>query len=214
MTLLISYIFLGLSIAAPVGPINIEIIKRGLSYGFWPSFCVGLGGMSSDLLLMSMMFLGLSYFLTILWVKILLMLFGCVILLQSGWTSLHVSDHYQHQGMERSSAAHPKFGSYAKGFLIAGTNPMNLLFWISIYGSILGAAFEKANLLHSFLLSTLVFVGIALWNLNLALTIHFSKTFLQPRFIKWIHLTASLVLIGFGLHFGYKGITLGLKALL
>ena len=79
LAMIVGNIFLGLSIAAPVGPINIEIIKRGLSFGFWPALFVGLGGMSSDLLLMGAMFVGMSAVLSITWVKILLMCLGAVV---------------------------------------------------------------------------------------------------------------------------------------
>lgn len=33
----LSYIVLGLSLSIPVGPINIEMIKRGIKNGFWHS---------------------------------------------------------------------------------------------------------------------------------------------------------------------------------
>ncbi|UOQ45153.1 LysE family translocator [Halobacillus salinarum] len=212
VTLLISYIILGLSIAAPIGPINIEIIKKGLSYGFWPALCVGLGGMSSDLVLMVLMFLGVSYFLAIWWVKMLLMIAGCFLLIQSGWSSLNAAEPYQQENRVGSSSS-PILASYSRGFLIAGTNPMNLLFWISIYGSILSSSFEKTDMLHSFLMSTLVFIGIGLWNLNLAFTTHFSRSIAKPSFIKIINVCASLILIGFGLRFGYQGIALGISKL-
>lgn len=86
----VGYIILGLSIAAPVGPINIEIIKRGLAFGFWPALFVGLGGMSSDLLLMGAMFLGIATLLSWMWVKVSLMLVGCIVLIQVGQAFVHL----------------------------------------------------------------------------------------------------------------------------
>ena len=44
LTTILNKILLGISLAAPLGPVNIEIIKRGLAYGFWPAFSVRLGG--------------------------------------------------------------------------------------------------------------------------------------------------------------------------
>ncbi|OQO98502.1 lysine transporter LysE, partial [Geobacillus sp. 44C] len=48
----LSSILLGLSLSIPIGPINIEMIKRGIKFGFFHSWVVGLGGMSADLVLM------------------------------------------------------------------------------------------------------------------------------------------------------------------
>ncbi|MBA2175037.1 LysE family translocator [Halobacillus locisalis] len=210
LAMIVGNIFLGLSIAAPVGPINIEIIKRGLSFGFWPALFVGFGGMSSDLLLMGAMFVGMSAVLSITWVKVLLMCLGAVVLLHSGWSSLRApqvledQSHDQRGGNSRSLRWH----SFLKGFIIAGTNPMNLLFWISIYGSVLSGAFQEENIMTSFLLSVLVFIGIGLWNLNLAFTTHFGRLLASPFFLRTVNVVASLVLIGFGVRFGYLGVRL------
>jgi len=43
-------LLLGWSVAWPPGPINSEMIRRGLSRGFWPAYAVGLGACSGDFL--------------------------------------------------------------------------------------------------------------------------------------------------------------------
>lgn len=55
-------VLLGLSLSIPIGPINIEMVKRGIKYGFFHSWVVGLGGMSADIVLMFAIFFGLSVF--------------------------------------------------------------------------------------------------------------------------------------------------------
>ncbi|MBN8236231.1 LysE family translocator [Halobacillus kuroshimensis] len=205
VTLLAGSIVLGLSIAAPVGPINIEIIRRGLTFGFWPALCVGLGGMSSDLLLMFVMFLGAGIVLSWSWVQITLMLLGCLVLTHAGWTSFRkpvVSEWDAAEGNRRSRGA--SLVSYARGVLIAGTNPMNILFWVSIYGSVLSGALQKEDVLHSFLISSMVFIGIGLWNMNLAFIVHFSRSIMTFTLLKWIQRTAGLVLLYYGVKFGFE----------
>ncbi|WP_242705660.1 LysE family translocator [Pontibacillus sp. ALD_SL1] len=212
--LMISSIVLGLSIAAPVGPINIEIVKRGLLYGFWPAFLVGLGGMSSDLILMAAMFFGLSQVLGFIWVKITLMGLGCLILLYSGYANFFTSfERDQRDENDQRNLPHVGWRSYATGMTIAGTNPMNLLFWISIYGSVLSSSLQQDNHLYAFFTSSLVFVGIGLWNANLALTVHFGRTLMNAVAMRIICIIASCVLMGFGGYFGYQCILLVLKAL-
>ncbi|MCF6138582.1 LysE family translocator [Pseudalkalibacillus berkeleyi] len=200
------YILLGLSIAAPIGPINIEIIKRGLVYGFWAALLVGAGGISSDLALMALMFFGLSQVMTLVWVKISLTMLGCFILIHSGVNNLRVT-----QDMNRAEEGGDRHGrvkirSYLSGVTIAASNPMNLLFWLGIYGSVLSGVLQQSNHLQSFFISSLVFIGIALWNLNLAFTVHFGRLLMNASIMKGVNIIASFVLIGFGVKFGWMGV--------
>src|SRR4051812_25559301 len=48
--LLLKGLLLGWSVAWPPGPVNAEMIRRGLSRGFWPAYAVGLGACSGDFL--------------------------------------------------------------------------------------------------------------------------------------------------------------------
>ncbi len=57
---IIQQIVLGISLAAPVGPINIEMLKRGIERGFWHAWVVGIGGMTADILFMLLIYFGLS----------------------------------------------------------------------------------------------------------------------------------------------------------
>jgi threonine/homoserine/homoserine lactone efflux protein len=59
---MIQQIILGVSLAAPVGPINIEMVKRGIEKGFWHAWLVGLGGMTADIFFMMIIYCGLSSF--------------------------------------------------------------------------------------------------------------------------------------------------------
>lgn len=56
------------------------------------------------------------------------------------------------------------------------------------------------------MISSAVFIGIGLWNLNLALTVHFGKKSLSQNSLKWISVAASLIILGFGLHLSYQAI--------
>ncbi len=207
ITLIVSSVVLGLSIAAPVGPINVEIMRRGLTYGFWPALCVGLGGMSSDLLLMGAMFFGLGTILAWTWVQVVLMLTGCVVLVHSGLASLwsRVSTEIAVEEARTKQRGVP-LTSYLKGAVIACTNPMNILFWVSIYGSVLSGALQQENIFRSFLISSMVFIGIGLWNMNLAFFVHFGRYLMKLSVLKWVQNAAALVLIYYGLKFGWQGL--------
>ena len=41
ISLLLSYIFLGLTLAAPIGPVNSARLDKGIKDGFWHAWIVG-----------------------------------------------------------------------------------------------------------------------------------------------------------------------------
>ncbi|MFG6146899.1 LysE family translocator [Halobacillus sp. B23F22_1] len=204
--LLIRQIVLGLSLAAPIGPINIEIIRRGIHQGFWPSLLVGAGGMTTDLALMFLMYRGLSEYLTVNGVQLTLLVFGSLVLTYTGIQSFfHPSEpiveeaDYRGEG-NRAELLRP----YLTGVSIAAFNPLNLLFWLGIYGSVLSDSLQDENRLRAFFINSAIFIGIGMWNVNLAFTVHFSKSLLKPGVLKLISLAAGLFLIGLGVYFACK----------
>ncbi|MBM7096042.1 LysE family transporter [Bacillus sp. H-16] len=210
--MLVKQMVLGLSIAAPIGPINIEIIRRGIFQGFWPSLLVGAGGMSADLVLMFFMYKGLSGILTLEAVQFLLLVLGAFILTYTGFSGLRQPASLSEPVMdmrEDSPVSYEKkslLHAYVTGASIAAFNPLNLLFWLGIYGSVLSDTFADENKLRAFIVSSAVFLGIGLWNLNLAFTVQFGKKLLTPRMLQGICTAASIVLIGFGGYFAWKAV--------
>lgn len=84
----IKQIILGISLMTPVGPINIEMIKRGLTKGFWASWLVGLGGMTADILFMLLILIGLTPFVQMQAVTVALYATGFVMLTFIGFQSM------------------------------------------------------------------------------------------------------------------------------
>lgn len=83
--LLLSYFFLGLTLAAPIGPVNSARIDKGIKNGFWHAWIVGTGSMIADALFMILVYVGMVRFLEIPIVQIFLWLFGGFVLIYSGW---------------------------------------------------------------------------------------------------------------------------------
>lgn len=203
MTVL-SYIVLGLSLSIPVGPINIEMIKRGIKRGFWHSWVVGLGGMSADIVFMLLIYLGVSTYLTTPIAKLIMWIFGFLILVYLGYESIR--DAFKKITIADEAKKESKPKSYLSGFLIAISNPLNIIFWIGIYGSVLTTALNTVGPGKSLLYSSAIFIGIAAWDLTVASSVHFGRKFVNQRFLKWLSVIAGLALIGFGISFGYQAI--------
>ena len=51
---------IGVALAAPIGPINIEIIRRGIQGGYLRGWLVGLGAMTADTIYAALIVSGLT----------------------------------------------------------------------------------------------------------------------------------------------------------
>ncbi|MBP1993377.1 LysE family translocator [Paenibacillus eucommiae] len=201
MNVFITYMILGLSLSAPIGPVNAAQLDKGVKLGFLHAWLVGLGAMVADAIYMLLIYFGLAHFLDTPFLKTFLWLFGCFVLLYTGIESLlNIRSSYASKASSDGSASK----SFMSGFLLALTNPLNILFWLGIYGSVLAKTVESHGMQQVFIYSLGIFIGILLWDLIMAAIASTLFKFGSKRIIQSISGLASLSLIGFGLYFGYQ----------
>jgi threonine/homoserine/homoserine lactone efflux protein len=198
----LSSILLGLSLSIPIGPINIEMIKRGIKFGFFHSWVVGLGGMSADLVLMFAIFFGLSTFLTQSVMQFIMWLSGFLILCYLGYES--IKEAFKKVEISGEVKKESLSKSYLSGFLIALSNPLNIVFWVSIYGSVLAIELNSVERYQALIESSAIFLGIALWDFTVALSVHLGRKMISQKWLKWLSVVAGISLVGFGISFGYR----------
>jgi threonine/homoserine/homoserine lactone efflux protein len=191
----IHFMMLGISLAVPVGPINLEMIKRGLLGGFWPSWFVGLGAVNIDFLYMFTIFLGLSPFLQNSLVQTGMLSAGILMLSYLGVTS--IKEALFSKKLYQTNNSEPTIQPYWTGFLLALMNPFNFVFWFGIYGVALQSIPLHFNMWKSAGLSLFIIVGIIIWNVNIAFTVHFFRTLINETVLKWLTVLAGACLLGF-----------------
>jgi L-lysine exporter family protein LysE/ArgO len=201
MNALISHFLLGLSLAAPIGPINAAQIDRGIRSGFMHAWLVGLGAMVADGVFMLLVYFGVIHFLNIPFMKTFLWLFGFFVLTYIGVESLIGVGSAGAQ--TRSGAALP-LKSFGAGFLMSISNPLSILFWLGIYGSVLADMIAKYDAQEVFLYSSSIMAGIMLWDFLMALVASAFRHLLTNRLLAAISVISGLSLIGFGLYFGLE----------
>ncbi|QQU33986.1 LysE family transporter [Bacillus cereus] len=204
---IIQQIVLGISLAAPVGPINIEMLKRGIERGFWHAWVVGIGGMTADVLFMLLIYFGLSSVFMYTFVQAFMYCTGFFLLFYLGFQSVKQGIFDSNMEYKKEEVGGLK-QSFMAGFLIAISNPLNLVFWFGIYGSTLSSLLTKVTKQEAFLYSLCIIVGIILWNLNIAFSVHFGRTLLKPKALGYITAGAGIILVGYSIHFAYKALQL------
>lgn len=160
--------------------------------------------MSADIVLMLLIYFGVSTYLTTPMAQLIMWIFGFLILVYLGYESIR--DAFKEVTISDEVEKETKSKSFISGFLIAISNPLNIIFWIGIYGSVLTTTLNTIGTGQALLYSSAIFVGIAAWDLTVATSVNFGRKFANQRFLKWLSVIAGLVLIGFGVSFGYRAI--------
>ncbi|MDP4083135.1 MAG: LysE family transporter [Bacillota bacterium] len=203
MNTFFSYILLGLSLAAPIGPINAAQIDRGIKNGFLHSWLVGVGAVIADGIYMLVVYIGTVQFLQTEIIKTFLWSFGSFVLIYTGVESMLSAGKIN---LEQYRKKDSPLKSFFSGFLMSISNPLTILFWLGIYGSILAktaTTYESAQLIIN---SCAIFIGLMLWDIMMAGVSSNFRKFLTSGILVYISLFSGLSLIGFGIYFGVQAL--------
>jgi threonine/homoserine/homoserine lactone efflux protein len=199
---LLQNILLGLTLAAPIGPVNLEIIKRGLHSGFKQAFLTGFGAMCADTTYLILIFFGLTSFLNFVFMKIFLGIAGSLILIYLGVMSSIVVFR---KADATENKPHRLFKtSFVTGYVLAISSPMTIVWWTGVFGALLAAQTQTQTNISAFFSCLSILLGCFLWVFFLAVALHWGKKIINEKMTKWISLFAGLFLILFGIYFLYR----------
>lgn len=205
MNVFLSYILLGLSLAAPIGPINAAQIDRGIRNGFFHAWFIGIGAIMADGIYMLIVYIGVVQFLDTAFMKTFLWSFGSFVLIYSGMESL-INAGKLNRTDQRSKE--PLYKSFISGFLMSLSNPLTILFWLGIYGSILAKTAASSNSSQLIIYSLAIFIGLLLWDIMMAGISSSFRKYVTSSLLVFISFFSGLSLIGFGIYFGVQAINL------
>lgn len=194
----LGYFILGFVLSTPICPVNIEMIRQGTANGFFHSWLIGLGDVISNLLMIGVIFYGLSsWFSDLEYLSAFAIASGCY-LIYLGVTNLKTD-------MSISLLVNP-FMLLAKGLILGLVNPIDFLSWLGIYSTI-------QDLPPSFLATavTYLLIGCGTWNLVLSLSVSWCRHYLKPEFIRKFQFFSGLILCIYGLFFAWYGLKLLMK---
>jgi L-lysine exporter family protein LysE/ArgO len=203
LNMFISYFLLGLSLAIPIGPINAAQLDRGIKGGFFPAWFVGLGAIVADGIYMLIVYYGIYHIIDTPFVKTFLWLFGGFVLIYTGVESMVSAKKLDIQSRSQRESLSKSFLS---GFIMSITNPLTILFWLGIYGSVLAKTVSMFNTEQIIIYSGAIFLGLLVWDITMALLASSFRSFLKSKALVLLSLLSGLSLIGFGIYFGYQGL--------
>ncbi len=197
---------LGLAIAAPIGPVNIEIIRRGLRNGFLPAFLVGCGSTSADLFYVLLVYLGVAPLSRQPFFRIPLDAAAAVVLGVLAWQSYREARGLVSlPGDAAARAGDTGRSALASGFLITLTNPMTIVFYFSLFGGAVARLHDAPRSIHLLYVASVI-LGCLIWSFLLAALLGWGHKRLGPRAIRAIGAGSALALAYFAVRFLFDGL--------
>lgn len=203
ISILISYIILGFTLAAPIGPVNSARLDKGIKNGFWHAWIVGVGSMIADGIFMLLVYLGMVQFLGIPIVQIFLWLFGGFILIYSGLEGIKNSNTIT---LDYTRNKESLLKCFLTGFIMSITSPLSILFWLGIYGSVLAKTVQTNGTESLLIYSSMIFLGLTFWDVFVAALTSGFRKMLNVKSLIAVSIVSGVSLVVFGLYFGYQGI--------
>lgn len=202
--LFLQSLLIGLSIAAPVGPIGVLCIRRTLTQGRMFGLVSGLGAATADALYGSIAGFGLSFISGILightiWFRIIGGLFLCYL----GLKTLLAKPTAEADAAKGRSL----WGAYASTVFLTLTNPATILSFIAVFAG-LGLAETSGDYGRAGVLVLGVFIGSALWWLLLSGGVSVFRSRFNLRGLRWLNQISGLIILVFGIIALFEGVKL------
>ena len=188
-------LIIGISIAAPVGPISLLCMRRTLAEGRLSGIVSGLGAATADALFGCVAGFGLTFISNILvdqqtWLRLIGGLFLCYL----GIKTLRARPAKQ-AGVAEGTGL---IGAYASTLFLTLTNPMTILSFAAFFAG-LGLANTGGSFMSAGALVLGVFIGSSLWWITLSGGVGLFRERLDQQGLQWVNRISGAIITGFGL---------------
>lgn len=196
MQLFFKGVFLGIAIAAPVGPIGLLCMRKTLNYGRFAGLFSGLGAAVADTIYGAIAAFGLTVISDfLLGYDFLFRVVGGLFLGYMGWeTFFSKPKNMKVPKLHASTLAR----HFLETFGLTMANPLTILSFFAIFAS-LGIVHSGQSYLSSSLIVAGVFCGSAAWWLLLCEGLTLFRRRITPKAMQMINRIAGLLIAGFGL---------------
>jgi L-lysine exporter family protein LysE/ArgO len=196
------YIILGVSLAAPIGPVKTVLLNTGIRNGFFHAWFFSFGSLTTDIMYMFMVYFGVGQFIDSPLMKTILWSFGCFVLIYTGIENLLTLNKIETNLKSGKRVRLRK--SIVTGFFMSLLNPLTILFWLGIYGSILAQAAGVLTGYQIILNSIAILVGIMFVDIIMSFLSSGARKLLSTKLLQIISIISSFSMIGFGTYFGFQ----------
>lgn len=199
---------MGLAAAAPIGPVNMLAIRRGMLGGWHHTLACGIGSVAGDLILFSLVLLGNQYLLSDLsnpTLRTVLAAIGGIVLFPMGLyflvravkEPLRAYASARKRWNEGTVPAH-MVSDVAASTALTVFNPVTMVYWVGVTSnwlpfahSIFGSKAPGWGIL-------MAAAGLMTWFTTLIFVVRFMPHRIGPTFFRLVNAAFGLILLAFG----------------
>lgn len=188
---------IGLAVAAPIGPVNLIVIRRTLRYGRLNGFLAGGGAATGDAIFAAIAAFGLTAAIElVVRFEIALQIVGGLFLLGLGIRTLMARPHFDQEAEEGISGAMATV--FITTFFLTITNPATMLGFIAIFGGVAGLASAGEDYGHAATVVLAVMAGSALWWASLSGFVSLFRHRMNDALLGIVNKVSGILIIIFG----------------
>ena len=184
---------LGWGVAIPIGPVNLEIIRRNLNYGMAIGMALGLGACAADMTYMLILCFGFLNLLAHPFLLKIIGIIGTVVLVYFAVQALKLKSTRSLSTVKPSGSA---LRNGLEGYAMTLINPFTILFWGSV-SSQLSLAVDGASKGPLLVASLGVLFGVVTWVIFLNLTVKHTRHRLSEKVMQSLNISGGIILLCF-----------------
>lgn len=185
----------GYGAAIPIGPINVEMVRRNLQICTMAGLFFGLGAGLADMTYLVLLAVGAIAIVTHTTILKIVSLLGAVILAWFGVMAFRASTETKNALVLEKLQNRPLWRHCLDSYLLTLMNPFTILFWSSVSAQV-------ANLTHRAdgsptAIGAGVLLGVISWALILNLILHYTKHHLPEKTAHYLNYVGGSILLIF-----------------
>lgn len=190
-------LLLGWGAAIPIGPLNLEMIRRNLQYGTPYGMALGIGACSADVTYIILLSLGALTILTHALIMQIIGVLGSLVLAWFGFSALrlranHIASNDPNRVIKKQYSL---WRHTVEGYILTLFNPFTILFWSSVSAQI---ALQAKTATHAmFYAGVGVLLGTFSWVCGLNICLHFTRHKLSQRMMQYLNYAGGIILLFF-----------------
>ncbi len=193
---------LGFTLAAPLGPVNAEMIKKSLAHrtGWIYGFMTGIGAMTGDFIIASsILFIGaevFSKYLENVIISVSLLLANITILGYIGISALKTEINVDTEDTDIDMSL---LKQYRIGFFLVITSPWSYAWWASFGPYLLNTGIPLDTSASRLIATTFFLTGILAWLVLFNILLKLSHSFASPKVLGLITKGSAVILLLFAI---------------
>jgi len=197
----------GAAYCAPVGPVTLEMVRRGLSVGFLAGFLVGLGSVIGDAFWAAVGILGSSFLTESIPLRTGIGALGVVILLFVAWQAFRESR--KDPDYHLTDPPRKRTG-FAVGVALSMANPFAVIFWLTVTasGAMASLGVDRDHHVARVWFFVGLVAGAVMYSLALSGIVAWSRRFVSRHVMRKINFGAALVLLGLAVFLAFRVVRL------